>query len=213
MAQSSNTGKSRASAFNVAARQIAQVYAKAFLGAAEKAGQTAALVEELSGVANLVDQSPDLAAVWASALVSPEDKLKLVERLFGQTASPTTVDFLKVLARHGRLDLVRAVDQEVLRLYDELRGRVRVEVHTATQLEKTQADRLTGNLRQFLSREPKVESIVNPALIGGVMLRVGDTVYDGSVARQLNQAREQMIHRSIHEIQSGRDRFRHSGGN
>ena len=52
-----------------------------------------------------------------------------------------------------------------------------------------------------------------PSLIGGVVLRVGDTVYDGSVARQLEQVREQMIDRSVHEIQSRRNRFGHSAGN
>ena len=54
---------------------------------------------------------------------------------------------------------------------------------------------------------------VDPDLIGGIVLRVGDTVYDGSVATQLEQLREQMIDRSVHEIQSRRDRFRHSDGN
>lgn len=213
MAQPPSTRKSKSTAVNVGARQVALVYAKAFLGAAEKTGQADMLIEELSSVASAIEQTPDFEAVLGSALVSPEEKVQIVDRLFATRLSPTVVDFLKVLARHGRVDLVRVVDQEVLRLHDELRGRVRVEVHTAAQLEKNQGDRLAGALRQFLSGEPKVESIVNPTLIGGIMLRVGDTVYDGSVARQLNQAREQMIHRSIHEIQSGRDRFRHSGGN
>jgi F-type H+-transporting ATPase subunit delta len=213
MAQPENASKSKPKAIHVGARQVALVYAKAFLGACEKSGQSGQLIDELSAVAGVLEQSADLEAVLASALVGPEEKVQIVDRLFGSRLSPTVVDFLRVLARHGRVDLVRVVDQEVLRLYDESQGRVRVEVHTAQQLEKSQGDRLAGALRQFLSGEPKVEPVVNPALIGGILLRVGDTVYDGSVARQLNQAREQMIHRSIHEIQSGRDRFRHSGGN
>ena len=69
------------------------------------------------------------------------------------------------------------------------------------------------SLRRILGGEPQVHPTVDPSLIGGVVLRVGDTVYDGSVARQLDQVREQMINRSGHEIQSRRDRFRHSGGN
>jgi len=203
----------KSSSVNVGAQRVALVYAKAFLGAAQAAGQVDVLVAELSGVSDALERFPDFEALLASALVAPEEKVRILDRLFGNRLSATVLDFLKILARHGRLELIRTVDQEVLKLYDELRGRVRVEVHTASQLEKNQTDKLAGSLRQFLAGEPEVESIVNPALIGGILLRVGDTVYDGSVARQLNQAREQMIHRSIHEIQSGRDRFRHSGGN
>ena len=80
-------------------------------------------------------------------------------------------------------------------------------------LEPSLSRGLEASLRQLLGGEPQLESAVRPELIGGVVLRVGDTVYDGSVARQLEQVREQMITRSVHEIQSRRDRFRHPGGN
>ena len=58
-----------------------------------------------------------------------------------------------------------------------------------------------------------MEVKVDPELIGGAVVRIGDTVYDGSVAGQLERLESQMINRSVHEIQSRRDRFRHSGGN
>ena len=123
------------------------------------------------------------------------------------------LDFLKVLSAHRRLDIVPTVRQEVQKLHDELRGRVRVELRTATPLEDGLSRNLQDSLRRILGVEPQVDPSVDAALIGGIVLRVGDTVYDGSVARQLHQVREQMINRSIHEIQSRRDRFRHSGGN
>ena len=60
----------------------------------------------------------------------------------------------------------------------------------------------------MLGGEPLVEQVVDPTVIGGAVLRVGDVVYDGSVANQLQILRQQMIDRSVHEIQSRRDRFR-----
>ena len=211
MIESAHGEKSKA--VDVGAQRIAATYAKSFLGAAHKSDQIEGLVDELSSVAAALSQFPRLEAVFGSALVSEDEKKQIVDRVFGGKLSPLVLDFLKVLARHGRLDLSRAVYDEVQKLFDIERGRVRVDVVTATPLERGASENLQASLRRILGGEPQVAAAVQPELIGGVVLRVGDTVYDGSVARQLHQVREQMINRSVHEIQSRRDRIRHSGGN
>ncbi|HEX3727166.1 MAG TPA: ATP synthase F1 subunit delta [Pirellulales bacterium] len=209
-----DTAKNKSRAINVGSLQVANVYAKALLAAAEKAGQAELLVDELSAVVReALDSAPRLEAVFASALISSEEKAQLLDRLFAGRVSAMLLDFLKVVAKHGRLDILRAIAQQCDKLLDELRGRLRVHVQTATPLADGLVGRLNDSLTRLLGGQPKVDSQVDPALIGGVLMRVGDTVYDGSVARQLHQAREQMITRSVHEIQSRRDRFRHSGGN
>jgi F-type H+-transporting ATPase subunit delta len=214
MIDSQNNKARTSTAVNVGAQRVAAVYAKALLGAAEAAGKTDDAVEELNTfITAALDAFPDLEAVLASALVAYEDKAKLLDRAFGQRLSPLVLNFLKVVARHGRLDIVRAIAAEVAKLYDQLRGRVRVQLSTAAPLGERFSHNLAANLHKLLGAQPEIESAVDPELIGGIVLRVGDTVYDGSLARQLDQVREQMITRSVHEIQSRRDRFRHSGGN
>ncbi len=212
MAESSPNAKRKSRAVNVGAQQVAAIYAKAFLGAAESLGQTDALVAELAAVSDSLGDFPQLEAVFASALVSPDEKSQLLERLYGSRLSGTLLDFLKVVARHGRLDVMSAINELVGKLYDELRGRVRVQLRTATPVDDGLSRSLTASLTKLLGGEPTLESEVDAELIGGLTLRVGDTVYDGSVARQLAQVREQMINRSVHEIQSRRDSFRHPGG-
>ncbi len=214
MINSAEGKKPQAPTINVGAQQVAVIYAKALLAAAEQAGQAETLVEEFDAVIHSVlDPFSKLETLLGSALVSPEEKTELLERLFADRLSRMFLNFLKVVARHGRLDVLRAIHQEFLKLYDVLRGRVRVQIGTAVAVDERFSGNLAQSLRGLLGGEPKLESRVDPALIGGVVLRVGDTVYDGSVARQLEQVREQMILRSIHEIQSRRDSFRHSGGN
>ena len=127
--------------------------------------------------------------------------------------SPLLLVFLKVLARHGRLDCLRAVRGQFHRLYDALAGRVQVRVTTAVPLDAAVLRSLEEMLRRKLGREPVVRQVTDPDLIGGVVVQVGDTLYDASVARQLETLRLHMIDRSIHEIQSRRDRFRNSAGN
>ena len=97
-------------------------------------------------------------------------------------------------------------------LYEEMQNNVRVRVTTAAPIDAGQADHIAAALAASLGRRPVLETTVDPALIGGAVLRIDDTVYDGSVANQLQSIRQQMIERSVHEIQSRRDRFSNSAG-
>jgi F-type H+-transporting ATPase subunit delta len=149
----------------------------------------------------------------ASALISPDEKIGIIDRVFGTQASPLVLNFLKVLASHGRLDCIRAIDRRAHQLLDEFQGRVRVKVTTAAPVDPELAGRIAQGLKGLLDGEPVLDEAVDPELIGGVVVQVGDTVYDGSIARQLENVRQQMIDRSAHEIQSRRDRFRNPAGN
>jgi len=199
---------------DVGARQIGAVYAKAFVAAAEQAGQLESAVAELDAlIGEALDPYPDFEKVLGSALLKHEEKEAIIDRVFGGRLSPFLVKFLKVVSSHGRLDAMRGIHHEVHKRYDVIRGILRVRMSTATPINGQLLAGLHDSLGRILGRRLEVEQDVDPRLIGGVVLRVGDTVYDGSVARQLMQVREQMINRSVHEIQSRRDRFRHPGGN
>lgn len=194
-------------------QQVASVYAEAFLSAAEKAGQTDSLVEELDSLVNdVLDVYPGLEAVLSSGVVSPDKKEPMLDRIFSTQASTLMLNFLKVLSRHGRFDLIRAVRSAVQEQYARMQGHVKVEIQTAVPIDGELIGTLRNQLRGMLGGEPQLEQVTDPALIGGIVLRIGDTVYDGSVSTQLKRMYGQLIDRSVHEIQSRRDRFRDSAG-
>jgi F-type H+-transporting ATPase subunit delta len=198
----------------VGVEHIAQVYAKGLLGATEKAGQTAAVIEEFDGLmAEVFDRFARFEVLLASVLVSPEEKSTVIDRVLTGRVSTLLLNFLKVVAAHGRLDCLRAIHSQVHTLDDVMRNRIRVRFTTAAPLSPVSAAEITEQLRALLSGEPVLEQATDPSLIGGAVLRIGDTVYDGSVANQLHNLRQEIIARSAHEIQSRRDRFRNSAGN
>jgi F-type H+-transporting ATPase subunit delta len=198
----------------VGVEHIANVYAEALLGAAEGAGQVDAVLEELDSlVADVFDPHPELERVLASGVISHDERSGILDRVLGVQASPLVMSFLKVVSRHGRMNCLRVIRSQAHAIHRQKLGEVAVQVTTAAPLEQAAAQRLREALQPLLGGTPVLHERVDPAVIGGVVVRVGDTIYDASVARQLETMRQQMIDRSAHEIQSRRDRFRHPAGN
>jgi len=194
--------------------QVGDVYARALLAAADKAGQLAAIVDEFdSFLADVLDRFPRLESVIGSGLVSAEDSARLLQQSLAGQASTLFLNFLLVVARHGRLNAVRAIHRQTHVRYDEMCKRVHVDLVTAAPVDQALVDRVTESLRGKLRGEPVVRCKLEPGLIGGAVLRIGDVVYDGSIATQLANLRQQMIDRSVHEIQSRRDRLGNPAGN
>ncbi len=197
---------------DVGAEQVAAVYAEAFLGAAEAAGRAEALVAELDSlVADVLDRFPELERVLASAVIAHEEKERILDRVFAGQADPLVLSFLKVLSSRGRLPCLRAIHRQVRAGYERRQGQVRVRVWSAAPLDAALAERIAEALRPILPGEPVLEPSVEPGLIGGIVVRVGDTVYDASIATQLEKLRQEIVEKSAHEIQSRRDRFRYPG--
>ncbi|MGQ0634884.1 MAG: ATP synthase F1 subunit delta [Planctomycetaceae bacterium] len=189
---------------------IARVYADAFLNSlpADKADE---LLEEFqSFLDDVLRKNPDFAELLTSARVGRDDKLRLIDRVLAGRASELFTNFLRVLARHDRLDLLPLILPKC-RLQHELRsGRRRVQVLSARPLSAESLENIRQHLAAKFSFQPVLENQTDPALLGGLRIRVGDTVYDGSLRARLTQLRQHVRERSLHEIQSGRNRFSHS---
>jgi F-type H+-transporting ATPase subunit delta len=200
--------------FDPAMQRLAQVYAKAFLGAAEKAGKVGDLLEEFESLlTEVVIPFQSVERFIAPGTVTHEERVRVLEKAVGPHVSVELMRFLNVVSRHERMDLLEAIGAAARRKFNESRGIVRVEVETAAALADGLADHIAARMRTILGSEPEVVVRHRPELIGGLVVRVGDTVFDGSVSYQLEQARASMLDRSTHEIQSGRDRFSTASGN
>jgi F-type H+-transporting ATPase subunit delta len=143
-----------------------------------------------------------------SPAVRRAEKEPLIRQAFGGKASDLVLNFLLVLNEKERLALLRPVANALRDLLDERAKRVRVRVRTAVDLDEDQKRKLQETLRKQLTLEPVLDVRVEPELLGGMIVRVGDTVFDSSVRTRIETLRNQLLARSSYEIQSGRDRFR-----
>ncbi len=145
-----------------------------------------------------------------SARISRDDKLTLIDRVVKGRGSELFTNFLRVLARHERLDLLPLILKHSQVQFELRSGKKRVQVDSALPLSPEALKQIEARLKTLFSFQPVLEPAVDPSLLGGLRIRVGDTVYDGSLRARLKQLRHRVRERSLHEIQSGRDRFSHS---
>ena len=187
---------------------LAAVYAKALLGATERAGNTEAVLEELEALLSEVFQRlPKLESALTSPRVGQEEKLRLLELAIGSRVSQSLLDFLKVLARRGRLDCLRAITRAARQQLNEIRGRVEVTRVTAEPLGEDSTRQAAERLQTALGQEIDLSTSVDPDLIGGAIVRVGDTIFDGSVINRLEQMRRTAHTNSAKKMRDELDRF------
>ncbi|MCL2305568.1 MAG: ATP synthase F1 subunit delta [Planctomycetaceae bacterium] len=200
---------------DVAVEKIAGMYADAFLDALAAQGEPLAeQVEQFDSLVNdLFAKHPTFEAILASSLVSPDEKIGILDRTLKTQASKLFLNFLKVVAKHGRLDILRSIHRETRKAYEKRLNRIPVKITTAVPLDEPVIQSLTSSFRKILGGDPIFQTTVDPEVIGGIVVRVGDTIYDASLLTQLKNVRQQMIDRSAHEIQSRRNRFSNTEGN
>ena len=178
---------------DVSADQIGQVYAQSFIGALdnnpELVGQA---VEEFdSFLTAYFDANPKFEEILSSRLISTEDKLDIINRTV-TSGSPMFVNFLKVVAKHERMDCLRAMYRQMYLQYEKMIQRLPITITTAVEISDQEAEKIGQSLIAQIGGNPIIQRKVDPSLIGGVVVRVGDTVYDGSVATQLKKLRERI---------------------
>ncbi len=201
----SNNGKP--DLFTTEQQQLGSVYAKALLGVGEKSGDTTKLLEELSAVAEAVSNQPSLSNTLQSPQVGAEEKLKLVGKIFEKKVSVPMMNFLKVLVGKDRFDCVAAISAAAKQLNDEKSGEIQATVTTAEEIDAKSRDEIAKQLSTKLGKKVKLDSVVDASVVGGVVVRVGDTVYDNSVVGQLQQVRQRAMEKAAEAIREKLDRF------
>lgn len=179
---------------------IARIYSKAMLDLAEQQGEADSLLEELQGLVEYLGSNPELEQFMASPLVDDEDRGKVLEKAFRGKTTDLLLDSLQVVNRKGRLSLLRAIVEGYRTEHRELRGMVEARVRTAIPLSDALRARVRESVARHTGRQPVLIEKVDPALIGGIVIEVGDEKIDGSVSHKLSELGKALELRASQEI-------------
>lgn len=165
---------------------LARRYAQALVGLGSETGQTERYLRELGEVTSLASQSDDLSRVLFTPLYPREERRGLVRALAERLElARETRAFLLLLVDENRTGLLQSIRDALQELVDRQAGRVEATVRSARPLSETQQARLREALSRRVNAEVSLTTEVDPTLIGGVVARVGDLLFDGSVKTQL----------------------------
>jgi F-type H+-transporting ATPase subunit delta len=174
-------------------RDLTRGYAQALFSVAEAEGALDEVGDELFRFARALEKEARLRNALTDITLPPERKRKVLGDVLGKKANPHTVNLLAFVVEQGRARDLGAIVDELVRLAAERRERAVAEVRTAVPLSGPQEKRLAEALSRATGKRIELKVIVDPeTVVGGVVARVGDQVFDGSVRRRLDMARERM---------------------
>lgn len=172
---------------------IARNYAEALFAAGERSGQTERFSALLEAVAGAIAADSRIRVALESPRVPKVVKQRMLQQALAGSAPEAFVRFLGAVVRRGRQGVLEGINREFHTLLDVKLNRVHVGVVLARKPDQKLLGQITSGLRAAIGKEVVAHVREDPRILGGVIVRIGDRVMDGSVRRKMMQLRKQML--------------------
>ena len=171
----------------------AHAFAKAMLELADERNQAAAVGGELSAIGQAIRDTPNLLAFFANPVIKHADRAALVEKTFIPAVSGLTASFLRLLVSKGQLAELAGTAEAYSKMVEAREGKVDVDVTVARELGAHELELVRQRISTAIKKIAVVTQRVDESIIGGIIIRVGDKLIDGSVKAQLKEIEEKML--------------------
>ncbi|MCZ2084029.1 MULTISPECIES: ATP synthase F1 subunit delta [unclassified Kaistella] len=167
--------------------KVAKRYAQGLLNFTQETGNTTSVFGEMKDLVNTIDKSKDLQSFFNSPIIELKKKMSVADEIF-KSFSPVTRNLIQLVIRHGREGQLSNIGQEFVNKVEDMNGVQRITLTSATPLSEEniknilKSTTLVNHDNQF-----DVTSIINPDILGGYILRVGDQQIDASVKSKLSR--------------------------
>lgn len=171
--------------------KVAKRYAQGFLDFTQESGQTSAVFSEMKDVVKIMDASKDLKNLFASPIIDTKKKIGIATEVFKQF-SPLCQNMINLVIKQGRESHLKDIAQEFINKVEDMNGVQRITLTSATQLSQKNVDDIlkSTNLVNH-NANFDLKTIINPEILGGYILRVGDQQIDASVKTKLEYLKKE----------------------
>lgn len=174
---------------------VTSTYARAFADVViEKRLAPDKTMEEIKSLTDLVTSNRELRVVWETPSIPSEQKVHVLDGIAQRLGvSPIVRNFVAVLIDHGRIQFLDAIVKQFEQNLNERLGFAEAEVTSARDLNDDERRRIESQVAQLTGKKVRAKYSRDTAILGGAIVKVGSTIYDGSVAGQLERIREQLV--------------------
>lgn len=166
-------------------------YAKAILNLAKETGNESLVNDNMKLIVSTIAESADLDAMLKSPIIKAADKRKVLAALFGDKVDNIVKGLFNLLEENKRMIMLESVAKQYSIIYDYHKSMQVAKVTTAVALSKELEDKIQAKIVALTGNNASIENIVNPDILGGFILRVGDVQYDASISNQFNELRRE----------------------
>lgn len=171
---------------------VVRGYAEALFTIAEAEGELEPVEEQVYAFAKMADKQAKVREALIDPELPNENKRNLIGEVLGERANPVAVNLLGMLVEQGRARDIGRIAESLAEVAAERRQQVVAEVRSAVPLTDAQRHRLAEALSAATGRTVEVKVVVDPDLVGGVVARVGDLIFDGSIRSRLDEAKQHL---------------------
>jgi F-type H+-transporting ATPase subunit delta len=172
--------------------KISRRYAKALLGVAVANNSTVAVTRDVETLRAAAEASRELRSMLRSPVIDSTVKKAVIKEALAQSMSPETLDFFNLVIDKGRGELWREITSEFRVMIDQLGGIQRIEVTSAVEIDASQRASLESSVGKKLGKTVVATYKVDPTIMGGAVIRIGDEIHDGSIRHQLHVLKQKL---------------------
>ena len=173
--------------------RAARVYAEALIDIGKEQGLMPRIYDELRFLRKMYDEDREFRGFFTSPRLNAGIKYEALRKVIGDEVCKPVLGLLKVMIEKGRELLLDNIADQFERFKDLAEGKVHVHVGTARPLEQDQKDRIAAKVEELMGKTPLLHEKVQPELLGGTIVRVGDYVVDGTLLRKLRALRKTLV--------------------
>jgi F-type H+-transporting ATPase subunit delta len=167
-------------------------YAQALFQIAEAEGALEQVEDELFRFARILENETRLREAITDPALPAERRAEMVQELLTNKATPHTINIISFIVQQGRARELPKIFDSLVQLAAEERRKAIAEVRSAFPLDEQQRERLKQAIESATGKQVELKVLVDPAVIGGLLVRVGDQIFDGTVRRRLQMAKDQI---------------------
>jgi F-type H+-transporting ATPase subunit delta len=178
-------------------QRVASRYAKALIDMSKEQQIIDIVKNDLSVFQQTVHQNVQLQHLLKSPVVNNGDKIAILNKVFGKSFQKITLDFFGIVVRKNRSSVLEAISQSFMDQYNDINNIISATVKTAQAIDANVTAEITAFIEKQSGKKVAITASVDPSLIGGLVIQVGDNLYDASISGKLNKVKQNLLNTYI----------------